>query len=154
MPFGTSRYLFWKPTGIASRTKQNFLAQAPNIFWSLFSPTLRCSKTNVFFEFRIWNVDVSLLRKLTFIFLKGLANKNGYWKIKPAAAGCPVPMSLSFVLCVIFLLPLWKKIRRFLFGVSCYKKWLLTNFVFFILLKLIVAFEITPFLLFSLTWTF
>ena len=45
-------------------------------------------------------------------------------------------MSLTLIFCGILLLPLWKKTRRFLVGVSCHKKWLLTNFVFFILLKL------------------
>ena len=44
-PFSTSRYLFWHPTGLASRKNRRFLAQAENILRCLFSPTLRCFKT-------------------------------------------------------------------------------------------------------------
>ena len=52
-------------------------------------------------------------------------------KNKPAAAGCPDTMGLSFVFCGIFLLRLWKK-RRFLVGVSCYKKVTLDKLCFFL----------------------
>ena len=51
---------------------------------------------------------------------------------KPAAARCTVTMSLSFVLCGFFLLPLWKRIRRFLVGVSCNKKVGLDKLCFFL----------------------
>ena len=60
---------------------------------------------------------------------------------KPAAAGCPVPMSLTLIFCGIFLLPLWKNIRRLLVGVSCHKKWLLTNFVFFYFIETNLCFR-------------
>ena len=49
-----------------------------------------------------------------------------------AAAGCAVTMSFSFVFCGNFLLRLWKKIRRFLVGVSCNKKVTLDKLCFFL----------------------
>ena len=56
------------------------------------------------------------------------------WKLKnkPAAARSSVTMSLSFVLCGIFLLLLWKKFRRFLVGVSCNEKVALDKLCFFL----------------------
>ena len=62
-------------------------------------------------------------------------------KKKPAAARCTVTMSLSFVLCGIFLQPLWKRIRRFLVGVSCNKKVGLDKHCFFCFIESVLFFR-------------
>ena len=59
---------------------------------------------------------------------------------KPAAARCTVTMSLSFDLCRIFLLPPWKKFRRFLVGVSCNKKVALDK-LFFCFIEIVLFFR-------------
>ena len=103
----------------------------------------------MFFDLKSLNVDVSLLRKHTFIFLKGLANKIGKWKISWRQLGVLLLWVLVLFFVGFFSYAFEKKLSDFQSAFHAKKRWLLTNFVFLTdwIYSFFSEFEVTPFLL-------
>ena len=116
-----------------------------------FSPILRCSKNFDSSNLEVWMMMVSSSENTLSHLPKRPRSQKSKMKKKPAAAGCRVTMSLSFVFSGGFLQPLWIKFRRFLVSVSSNK--MVTLDIFYVSLKLFFFSE-SHHLFYFFTWTF